>query len=124
MSQGFHEWPDTPGELLALAVKQDVLGRLEQAMHEDDVIADFLIDGPANVIVDVVIDPSLGGGELSFEGWAADNAPFSSMIGQPAVQAMVTQIRHRILSGRPTGLRDGEEPVVFEIAIHPDAWAA
>lgn len=124
MSQGFHEIPDTPGELLVLAVKRDVLGRLEQAMYEDDVIADFLTTGPATVIVDVVIDHELEEGDLSFAGWEADDAPFSSMIGQPAVAAMVTHIRSRILDGEATGMRDGEEPVVFEIAIRPDAWAA
>jgi hypothetical protein len=111
-----NEWPETPAELVAMAVKNDVLQRLETAMAHDKVIANFLSARGATVTLDVVVDRDLGPGGMSFESGSGDG-PFSPVLGQPAVAAMITVMRERILAGDAPS---GDVPFAFEIAFNPD----
>jgi hypothetical protein len=119
-----NESTETPYGVLEAAIKRDVCGRLEQAMHDDAVIAEYLAHGPATVVLDVVVEPDLGAGELSFETGNLDDEPLAPSIGQPAVAAVVTLIRERILDRQAMGERLSDEPMRFEIAVQPDvsAW--
>lgn len=115
-----NESTETPYGVLEAAIKRDVCGRLEQAMHDDAVIAEYLSHGPATVVLDVVVDHDLGDGELSFDAHSLDDEPLAPSIGQPAVAAVVTLIRERILDRQAMGERLSDEPMRFEIAIQPD----
>jgi hypothetical protein len=118
MQPGFYGWdsePKTAVEVMAEAVKRDVWGRLEEAMYEDDVVAEFLSTNPATVMVDVVVDRELGQGQ-TFETRPSGNAPFAAAIAQPVVMAMVRRFRERILEGAVSE----HEPICFEVAFCPE----
>lgn len=123
MKPGFYGWdsePNTAVEMLAEAVRQDMWGRLEDAMYDDDVVAEFLSTHPATVEVDVVIDRELGQGQLAFEMQRDENAPFAAAIAQPAVLAMVRRFRERILEGEAARTVRAQEPITFELALCPE----
>jgi hypothetical protein len=114
------EMPSSPDELLAAAVRRDVEGRLEAAMQDDAVIAEFLSTRDATVIIDVVVDRSMEPGGMPYLAERPDDAPFSPAIGQPAVLAMVTMLGERIIQGPSAGAPYGDQPVIFEIAVRPE----
>ena len=113
------DMPSSPDELLAMAVRRDVEGRLEAAMQDDAVIAEFLTQSDATVIIDVVVDRTLEPGGMPYEVERGENEPLSPVISQPAVLAMVTMLRERIIQGPSAGAPYGDQPVIFEIAVSP-----
>ena len=113
------DMPSSPDELLAAAVRRDVEGRLEAAMQDDAVIAEFLAEQDATVIIDVVVDRSMTPGGLPYVAERESDAPFAPAIAQPAVLALVTMLRERIIQGPSAGAPYGDQPVIFEIAVRP-----
>lgn len=105
--------PSGADAMLAEAIRRDVAGRLENAMHDDVVIAEFLTTGHASVELNVTIDRDLGPGDLTVDLPRPDDQPFAATIGQPAVAAMVASIRRRLIAG-------DDEPLVFDIVVSPD----
>jgi hypothetical protein len=102
--------------VLEKAIELDVRGRLEQAMHDDVVIARYLDHGEATVVVTVSIDRELAPA-ATFTLPAADDAPYASRIGPAAVAAIVAGIRRRV---QAPGFRGADEPLVFDIVVNPD----
>lgn len=113
----FSDMPESADELLAVALKRDISNRLEQAMFDDAVIAEFLTTGTATVQFDVVIDRAIGQGQLTFEGARPENQPFAGVMGQPLVAAMVETIRRRVGGAAQP---EREEAFSFEITVSPD----
>lgn len=109
--------PHTPAELVIEGIRRDVTARLEAAMVADPVVGRYLETDDVYVSLDVVVDRAMTPGGPTFTSWNGPNDPFAGAVGQPAVAAMVTVVRRRIESGRPLG----SEPVVFEIAVLPEA---
>lgn len=118
MNIGFEAEPQSPDGLLAEAIKRDVCGRLEQAMYDDDVIANYLTSSATSltVTVDVTIDRDLKPTSKLLQLGLPDDEPFAAVIGAPAVAAMVVGIRQRVE-------RAGRRPVremTFEVVVNPD----
>lgn len=109
----FDTVPSSADALLAEAIRLDVANRLEDAMQDDAVIAEFLTSGHATVELNVTVDRDLGLGDQRFDVPLADDQPFAAIVGQPAVTAMVASIRRRLMAG-------DVEPLVFDIVVSPD----
>ena len=123
MTQGYfgaEAGPHTPADLVLEAIRRDVSTRLEAAMVADPVVARYLETDDVWVSLDVVVDRELTPTGPVVPGWAGPDAPFAGVVGPPAVAAMVEMVRRRIQAGQ----RFGREPVVFEIAVQPEAIPA
>jgi hypothetical protein len=114
---GFAGEADTADGVLAKAIELDVRGRLEQAMHDDAVIARYLDHGEATVVVTVSIDRELAPATETFALPPVDDVPYASRIGPAAVAAIVAGIRRRV---QAPGFRGADEPLVFDIVVNPD----
>ncbi|MDB5095671.1 MAG: hypothetical protein JWM80_92 [Cyanobacteria bacterium RYN_339] len=114
---GFSGEADTADGVLAKAIERDVCGRLERAMHDDVVIARYLDQGAATVVVTVSIDRELAPAEEAFALPPADDAPYTQRIGPAAVAAIVAGIRRKV---QAPGFRGADEPLVFDIVVNPD----
>jgi hypothetical protein len=116
---GFAGEADTADGVLAKAIEQDVCGRLEQAMHDDVVVARYLeLHGGATVVVTVSIDRELAPAADAFAFPEADDQPYASRIGPAATAAIVAGIRRRV---QAPGFRGPDEPLVFDIVVNPDS---
>jgi hypothetical protein len=113
---GFTGEANTADGVLAKAIELDVSGRLEQAMHDDVVIARYLDHAAATVVVTVSIDRDLGPAETAFELAQADDTPYASKIGPACVAAIVAGIRRKV---QAPGFRGADEPMVFDIVVNP-----
>jgi len=114
---GFSGEADTADGVLAKAIERDVCGRLEQAMHDDVVIARYLEDrGGATVVVTVSIDRELEPAEQAYDLPGGENTPYASKIGPSAVAAIVAGIRRKV---QAPGFRGLDEPLVFDIVVNP-----
>ena len=119
MNIGYEAEPQSPDGLIAEAIKRDVCHRLEEAMYDDEVIADYLSShagASLNVTVEVTIDRDLRPDSQLMQLGLPDDEPFAGAIGAPAVAAMVVGIRRHV---RRAGIRPIRD-LAFEVVVNPD----
>lgn len=109
--------PQTTADgILAEAIRTDLTQRLEKAIGADALVAGYVADHGAQVLVHVTIDrDAVEAADVFTLAWP-DDRPFAGAIGAPAAAAVVADLRRR---AKGPGDGGGAEPLEFEIVLNP-----